>query len=267
MAPEKESFPVGRRHLRRGTAAEEFCLGEEVGNILNELAELIHSAELALAAGKYRRQSEHVCVAICLRMQKLHEMLSPTPEPERTQAPPNEDEEDGEGPRRGLEGLGSNGRARNNVCRGRNATEAAGVGARQQSQRDPRGLQQEEADGVDEREGEQSAQGAGVPAKERGHWPDQVDESQREAAGTLVARLPAIVKRFTHAQRARVCDVADNLMQVMVVFGTQSLEAKCFMSSQTGLYLWMLMTVRLHTSPEAPLVSLGAIGFQLSTCS
>jgi hypothetical protein len=232
MAPEKESLPVGRRHLRRGTDAEEFCPGEEVGNILNELAELIHSAELALAAGKYRRQSEHVCVAICLRMQKLHEMLSPTPEPERMQAPPNEEEENG--PSRGLEGLGSNGRVRNNVGRGRNATEAAGWGARQQSQRDPRGLQEEEADGVDEREGEQSAQGAGVPAKERGHWSDQVDESQRETAGTLVARLPAIVKRFTHAQRARVCDVADNLMQVMLVSETQSLEARCFMSSQTG---------------------------------
>jgi hypothetical protein len=219
MAPEKESLPVGRRHLRRGTDAEELCPGEEVGNVLTELAELIYSAELALAAGKYRRQSEHVCIAICLRLQKLHEMLSPTPEPERMQAPPHEDEEDGEGPSWGSEGLG---RARNHVGRGRNATEAAGGGARQQGQRDPRGLEQEEADGVDQREGEQSAQGAGVPARERCHWSDQVDESQREAAGTLVARLPAIVKRFTHAQRARVCDVADNLMQVMLVFGTQS---------------------------------------------
>lgn len=181
MAAAKEHAPSGRRPSRRaGIDADEPPLAEEVDSILAELEELIHSAELALAAGKHRRQGEHVCTAMCMRIQSLEGMLA---------AP-------------------SGASGENDNLRG--GEEFAGRG-RPRNGRTP---QENESDSEEE-SGEDRDQGGGPGnAEPRRDWSEVFNEKQRESLGSLVARLPAIVKRFAQSQRARVCDVADNLMQV-----------------------------------------------------
>ena len=178
MAAAKEH---GRRPSRRaGIEADKPPAAEEVDSILSELEELIHSAELALAAGKHRRQGEHVCTAMCMRIQSLEGMLAPPPV-----APGGSDN------LRGGEDIASRGRPQ--------------IG---------RSPQENESDSGEE-SGEGRDQGAGPgDAEPRRDWSEVFNEEQRELVGGLVARLPTIVKRFAQTQRARVCDVADNLMQV-----------------------------------------------------
>ncbi|GAQ83971.1 E3 SUMO-protein ligase PIAS1 [Klebsormidium nitens] len=182
MAATKEHVATGRRPSRRaGLDADELPVAGEVDGILAELEELIHSAELALAAGKHRRQGEHVCTAMCMRIRSLEGMLVAAPGVAAA----------ADNPRRG-EGFGSRGRPRGGAAPQGNET----------------GSEEESGGGREQGGGPGDAEG-------RRHWSEVFDEKQRELVGSLVARLPAIVKRFAQAQRALLCDVADNLMQAL----------------------------------------------------